>query len=145
MPEDPKKFLQRIAPHGREERWCFTEWELKHPEDCWSQDPFVANLGYEEDNHTPIAELGVVVERNGTVTDRWEDGTRGVLPEFAQLADDVETLYKPVYYGDNHAYNEQDELADAWRDVLVSEDGRFKSWAPVKAREALEHELLNAN
>ena len=144
MPEDPKKFLQHIAPHGREERWCFTEHELKHPEDCWSQDPFVAHLGYDADD-TPISDLGVIVHRNGTVTNVWENGIHGVPLEFAQLADNVETLDKPVYYGNNRAYNEEDEIADAWRDVLVDTDGRFKCWAPVKAREALEHELSYFN
>lgn len=145
MPENPKKFLQQVAPRGREERWCFTEHELEHPEDCWSQDPFVAFLGYEEDNQTPIAELGVIVHRNGTVTNVWEDGSVGVMVEYVQLADSVEALTKPAYYGNNHAQNDADEVAEVWRDVLVGEDGRFKGWSPVQAREAIEHELSDIN
>ena len=145
MPEDPKAFLKQVAPRGRQERWCFTEHELEHPEDCWSQDPFVAFLGYEEDGETPIAELGVIVLRSGAVTDLWEDGTHGVGLEYAGLADGVEELSKPNYYGNTHAVNEQDEFADAWRDVLVDDQGRFAGWMPATAREALEHELHHVN
>lgn len=117
MPKlSPKEFFRQIGQP--EERWCFTAYELKHPERCRGDDPFVAMASEQE--------LGVVVRRNGTVLNQWEDGTAGVPDEVQQLADEEETLRKPVYLNTrNLAQNEWDEETVGWQDVFVKADGAF--------------------
>lgn len=110
--ESAKAFLLGRIP---QERWCFTDYELEHPEGCRSDDEFLADLGEE-------AELAVVVLRNGQVTDRWEDGTGGVPPFLQDLADCQDTLYKPA------PRNRQDFLAETWRGVSVKKHA-FAGWA----------------
>ena len=110
----PRAFLRSL---GKPERWCFTYHELKNPGSCKRDDEFVAVL--------PISEVGVVVLRDGTVTDRWEDGTVGVPRLAKQHANAAEVLWKPVYSGNNLAQNDQDEETHAWRDVLADQNGRF--------------------
>jgi hypothetical protein len=136
--EDPKSVFKRATMGYHEERWCFTTQELKHPEACKSYDEFVANLGSDEHGH-PITELGVVVERNGDVTNRWADGTRGVRDEYRQLADESDTLIKP------DSENEADYFADYWKNVIVDKEGNFVAWAPAKARKVIEDELSDNN
>ena len=147
MPNDPKHILRHLAPRKEQrlERWCFTQYELENPEMCFSDDPLVAYLGRDE-NDVPISTMGVIVLRNGLVTHKWEDGTIGVPEECRRLAGDVEVLTKPIYYGSNIAYNEDDEVTVKWKNVWVGEQGRFNSWyagdagyREESAREALEH------
>lgn len=89
------------------ERWVFTDAELvANGKDCSGGDELVA--------HVMDVELGVLVERNGTVTNRWADGTAGVPDDIVELAKDVESLQTtetPV------------ELAENWREVELNEDG----------------------
>lgn len=151
MPEDPKTFLKSQAPRGREERWCFTDYELEHPEDCFSEDPFVAWVDEETIREVDpwaaqgAGDLGVIVLRRGEVTSLWGDGSHGVPETVKQYVDWIESLTKPTYYGNNHAQNEDDEEANIWRDVLCDlETGRFIRFIepkPEKAIEVIEHEL----
>ena len=130
MPEDPKSLLKKARAGLEIERWCFTAHEFEHPEDCFGEDPFVA----------VTEETGVIVLRNGTVTNMWEDGTAGVPDTVQQEADHVEELAKPVYYGNNRAVNGEDEYTEGWRDVWVK-DGRFLRWA---TREESDHALAQS-
>ena len=149
MPESPKDFLKKVAPRGKHERWCFTDYELLHPQNCLSGDPFVAYISDDElrvvdewaAGHT--AEFGVLVLRRGEVTNRWGDGTLGVPETVKQYVDWVDTLTKPAYYAGNQAQNEDDEVAHTWRDVLCDEEeGRFVRFLePEKAIDVIEHEL----
>ena len=91
----------------KNERWVFTDAELaSNGRDCSGDDELVARV--------MDVELGVLVERNGTVTNRWADGTAGVPDAVVKLAKDVESLQTtetPV------------ELAENWRAVEVNDDG----------------------
>ena len=145
MPESPKAFLQQHAPRHKQERWCFTAHEIRHPEDCFSNDPFVAHISEDEFRQLDPWETlfrGVIVQRNGVVTDIWEDGDTGVPESAQQAANWAEELSKPVYYGDNHAVNTNDEVTLAWRDVLC-DGGRFVRFTDgqPKAAEIIDHEL----
>ena len=136
--EDPKALFQKVTRGHHEERWCFTAYELSgHERTCHNYDEFVADLG--EDQQGPISEVGVIVYRNGDVSNRWGDGTRGVPDEYRQLADEVEALTKP--YGEGEA----DVYADEWRDVIADKDGGFVAWAPKKARQVIDDELPDHN
>ena len=121
-------------PDAHIERWVFTAHDLQHPDDCRANDELIAHLGSDEEG--PVAEQGVIVKRNGQVTDRWEDGTQGVSEEYAKLAEESEELTKPYGEGDlDVAY------ADTWRDVWVDDHGFFVAWVkPERIGESLEDE-----
>lgn len=89
------------------QRWAFLPSELDNLQACRAEDEFVA--------YPPLegTELGVIVARNGEVSNRWEDGTAGVPDEVRQFADFEDTLYTP-----------DGEEIIGWRDVEVSDDGQ---------------------
>jgi hypothetical protein len=95
------------------ERWVFTVRELAALDqgaelNLTRLDEFIA--------HLPVDELepGVIVQRDETVTNRWDDGTAGVQEEYRELADEVESLVAT-----------DGTPAEEWRDVLVEDTGEF--------------------
>lgn len=91
------------------QRWVFTQAELaRNGKGCEAHDEFIATLPSE-------TELGVIVYRNGKVSNRWADGTAGVPRGIAELANEVETLGTP-----------DGELADEWHDVEADRQGHLK-------------------
>ena len=102
------------------ERWAFSESELANPAKCKSYDELLADVPYEYAEEHGIEE-DIIVQRNGTVTNRWSDGTAGVPAETAELAGECETLYRP----------ETREETDAWRDVEVDAAGNFLRLLPA--------------
>ena len=103
----------------RTERWAFTQSELEHPCELTSLDELVASVKFhcEETGNTLDA---VIVYRNGTVSNRWADGTAGIPELIAELAGEDESPYNP----------DTDEPADTWRDVEVDDEGRFVRFLP---------------
>jgi hypothetical protein len=105
------------------ERWAFSKSELEHPQELHNYDDLVAFV--------PCSEVAVFVERNGTVSNRYVDGTKGVPAEVAELADGIESLGHPKD-GDNYTDLEE---TDCWRNVHVNEDGslcRLRQVAPAR-------------
>lgn len=102
-----------------QERWAFSTKELNNPSQCHSFDDLIANL--------PQWEIGIIVYRNGQVSNRWADGGFGVPAGVADEANEQETLYHP----------ESGEETHTWADVEVDEAGNFlrfvkqpnKKWA----------------
>lgn len=94
----------------KRERWVFTDKEIDNPKKCRSDDEFVATI-------PGISELGVIVYRNGEVSNRWADGTAGISAKVRELAKDSEELYR---LKDGIAVD-----ADTWGDVEVTDDGKF--------------------
>jgi len=88
------------------ERWAFTTRELDNPAACCGFDELVADV--------PFEDLGVLVQRNGVVTNRWEGETAGIPADIAKLANECESLFNP----------QTNELAEEWRDV-VTINGKF--------------------
>ena len=117
----PKDYLRQI-PKREEEYWAFARSEAAHPETTHRHDELIANptvTDYDEEGDwTP--ELGVIVYRDGTVTNRWSDGTAGVPANVVQAADELDELYSP-YAGD---------MAFMWKRVYTNETGEFLGWAP---------------
>jgi len=105
----------------RKERWVFCESELTHPETCKSYDELTTTvLDPDSDPDNPEhLEQGVIVYRNGEVSNRWNDGTAGIPADVAELANCEETYYHP----------ERDEYADIWADVFVDNNGAWLGWA----------------
>ncbi len=102
-----------------QQRWAFSESELARPHECNAYDELIGDLPYEFCEEEGI-EGGVIVYRNGEVSNRWDDETAGVPAEVAELADECETLYHP----------ESNETSDVWADVLCDRDtGKFLGWA----------------
>lgn len=97
------------------ERWCFTQAELANPVACKATDELVA---FRFDRG------GIIVTRDGQVSNRWDDGTKGVSETDRAWADDQETLY-----------NEEGDALDEWRDVMVSDEGEFIRFATAKDAE----------
>lgn len=105
-----KKLIHRIDEEVevRRERWVFTDAELAVKGlNCKGDDEFVATV--EDVVH------GVIVQRDGSVTNRWEDGVLGVPKKIVELADDVESLVAS-----------NGEVADNWLSVEVNDDGTCK-------------------
>lgn len=95
------------------QRWVFTEAELAKPEICRWSDAFIATVS------TESCDIDIIVYRNGSVSNRFGDGTDGVTPDLVELAEDVETYYDPF----NQCY------ADIWRDVILDAEGKFLGWS----------------
>jgi hypothetical protein len=89
------------------ERWAFTDRELSNPAACCGFDELIADV--------PFEDLGVLVQRNGNVTNRWVDGTVGIPADIAELAVACESLYN----------SRTNELAEEWRDVVTNPAGEF--------------------
>lgn len=128
----PREFFKRL---GKPERWCFTAHELKHPRQCRRTDEFLASVPPDE-----YGGRAVIVLRDGTVTNRWDDGTVGVPPAAQQHADMEEEIYRLG----THGYLVPTE---AWRDVMADAKGRFLSFTD-NARwqgEALAEQLIEGS
>ena len=89
------------------ERWAFSQSELANPAGLNRRDTLIATV--------LDCESGVIVHRDGEVSNWWDDGTAGVPADVAELAADVETLYHP----------DTAEPTDRWADVTVDGDGNF--------------------
>jgi hypothetical protein len=111
--EDWKDVTPDVAANSVE-RWAFTDYELHHPKRCSSDNEFYVDV--------EGCDLEVIVLRNGTVTNLWGDRTGPVPGYIRELADEVETLRKPVRLRQDPA---QDYYADTWRDVYVDQHGAF--------------------
>jgi hypothetical protein len=96
------------------ERWAFSESELVNPKSCRADDELVAALPEFADALGNA--LGIIVYRNGQVSNRFEDGTIGVPDALKTLANEVETLA--------HNVDGEVEPTWCWADV-ETEDGRF--------------------
>ena len=89
------------------ERWALSEGELANPHDLRSDDELVAEANG----------VGVLVYRNGEVSNRFDDGTAGVPEDIKEAAGEVETLLHP-----------NGEPTSKWVDVLTN-DGAFAGFA----------------
>ena len=81
-----------------------------------ADDEFVAVVvGQERD-------FGVIVQRNGTPTNRFSDGTKGVPLDIQQAASEEETLFRLNHrlVFDGKEYN--------WRLAWFNTDGSFHAW-----------------
>ena len=99
---------------GPKPRWAFTEKELIEirengfmPND---DDEFIVYVN---------GALGVIVQRNGVVTNRWSDGTIGVSDEVREVVAGEEDLYTTDSEHVEHV---------VWRDVMLTE-GQFDGLA----------------
>jgi hypothetical protein len=113
----PERYVAELPPF-HQERWCFTEEELKYPQTCHGTDELVAHVYLQQLLGFPEIDENIIVLRNGTVTDRYEDRRDPVSPEMQDLADAEEDLWHPVTH----------EWVSEWRDVFVDKDGNFVNW-----------------
>jgi len=128
VPESPKSIFRSFASQQATGRWCFTYYELEHPENCRASDLFAA----------PVGEIGVLVRRDGTVTNQWADGTSGVPAHLRDDADFEDVLYK-LGHGGNAAQNDNDEETCVWRNVKYDvKTGRFLDWGAKTAMDMLD-------
>ena len=111
---DPQKYLGEL-PERIQERWVFTDAELADPKKCKRDDEFVTLCDYGE----PLERQGVIVYRDGRITNRWADGTAGVPDDIYQAAADCEAYYDP----------RTRDMAEIWRNVYTDEEGNFIDWA----------------
>ena len=95
------------------QRWAFSEEELAQPFACNGWDELIAEA--RNPNTGEHLELGVVVYRNGLVSNRWEDGTAGVPAIVRELANEEDTLYHPT----------TGEQIDIWCNVEADEEGNL--------------------
>jgi len=91
------------------ERWALSETEFLAPAGLCSHDELIATL--------PGLNSGIIVDRCGNPTNRWEDGTKGVPEYDANLASEADCLYHP----------KTDEETAIWLDVEVRANGDFHS------------------
>ncbi len=95
------------------ERWAFSQSELAKPVKCNGYDELVAYV-HVDDDWDSVENFGIIVYRNGEVSNRFDDGTAGVPKELVELADDEESLL----------HSDGEETAE-WRDVEADGDGNF--------------------
>lgn len=103
----------------KKERWVFTRSELLHGgKGCRGDDELVAH-------HIACdSELGVIVYRNGQVSDHWEGGRGRVPNDVKERVDGVESLWEPI----------NRNIADTWRDVEVDDKGNLIRVVPTEKR-----------
>lgn len=102
------------------ERWAFSKSELADPAACNGYDDLIAFVTiYDDEGGELIDEHEVIVYRNGEVSNRFGDGTKGIPPELAELANDVETLLHP-----------DGEETEVWKDVDADANGNFLRFTP---------------
>jgi len=106
-PRKPKPEPPRI------ERWAFSQSELANPAKCKGYDELLALVDIDDD-WDGIETYEITVYRDGTVSNRFGDGTAGVPKELAALANDVESLLHP----------DGEETAE-WKNVEVDREGNF--------------------
>jgi hypothetical protein len=105
-------------PHEpRKERWAFSQSELAQPVKCNGYDELVAYV-HVDDDWDSVESFGIIVYRNGEVSNRFDDGTAGVPKELVELADCEESLLHP-----------DGEETAKWRDVMADGDGNFLDFA----------------
>ena len=107
---NPQDYLDKL-PARITARWVFTDQELSTPQLCRAEDEFFAFPTLDG------GENGVIVYRDGRVTNRFADGTAGVPDEIYQAAGDCTTLI-----------SSENQMADNWQDVYTDEDGNFVDW-----------------
>lgn len=90
-----------------QERWVFTDGELKFPRLCKRSDEFEAAM--------PDTDFRVIVNRAGTCQNQWHDGTRGVSSYYAEVAESQDILFSVEHRAD----------AETWRTVICDQDGKF--------------------
>jgi hypothetical protein len=113
---DPSELIHRSLGQNKYERWVFTDAELNDPKSCKGTDIFLAFPRYKRLTRTPeTGGRGVRTLRNGTVTDKWEDGTGPVPRSIKRLADFEEILV--ALDRSVQAWN--------WRDVITDNTGQF--------------------
>lgn len=108
------------------ERWAFSPSELTASQGLNAKDELIA--------HPANWEQGVIVLRNGEVSNRWEDGTVGVPPLERAFAESVETLRHPGTA----------ELTEGWYDVWVLPDGRLAAFRAESAKSCVEETMTLA-
>jgi len=102
----------------RKERWAMSEEESALPFALNSYDELIADARDPETGER--LELGIIVYRNGKVSNRWAGGTVGVPADVAELADAEETLC-----------HTNGETTDVWRDVEVDDSGSLIRLLPT--------------
>lgn len=95
------------------QRWAFTESELANPAECKGDDELVAYV-YTDTEFKETESYGIVVYRNGKVSNRFDDGTAGVPRGLVDLANDCESLLHP-----------DGEETSVWKDVEADDQGNF--------------------
>jgi len=106
----------------KKERWGFTEAELKKPSTCNSFDEQIVTCDFPE--FVTWAERGILVQRNGTVTTRYADGTKGVSDEERELIEGGEPAHYKINGNAESPYG-NDLDVDTWRNVWTDKDGNF--------------------
>jgi sulfur carrier protein ThiS len=99
------------------ERWVFTQSEIDRlgrytTFKPTAYDEFIAAVEGQE--------IGVIVYRNGEVSNRWADGIKGVPQDVAEQTDAEETLYALAGC----------ECADVWLDVTTDPQGDLLAVSP---------------
>lgn len=127
--EDEEGAWKEVSPDvaaADVQRWVFTDHELKrYPQVARASDEFY--VGVEG------CELEVIVRRDGTVTNRWGDGTYGVPEHIRKLADQEDVIWKPRRARQNDT---DDYHAANWLDVYVDRNGNFMGFVdPRKNRQ----------
>jgi len=98
------------------QRCCFTRAELKNLAGLSIYDKFIAEAYVPEDfdESVDIQSRLILVQRNGSVTNRYSDGTIGVPEEYQQLAEE-----------DECPCTAEGTYADNWRNCEVDDFGNI--------------------
>lgn len=145
---NPASVPHNIAGALIRQRWCFTEHEHHQAKQAlWAGIKGGDLFRAPPDEDWP-GEMGVMVERNGTVTNTWEDGTRGVPKKYKDLAGESEQLTRMNGTimrdaPENTRDGRDDYVADHWGHVLTRTDGTAVRFAPDERELARARRRIN--
>jgi hypothetical protein len=117
-------------------RWVFCEKELKNPKNCSGNDEFIATIKVPLTDcakSDAFQELDIMVTREGTVRNYYEDGKTGLTPEHRILAEN-EVEYTKIEGNEVIHY-------DTWVPVEVDEHDRFIRIAKIEPWLFLDSEV----
>jgi hypothetical protein len=109
--------VRQKATEPRKERWAFSQSEIVDPVKCNGHDELVAYVDIDDD-WGGIEGYGIIVYRNGKVSNRFDDGTTGVPKILVELADSEENLL----------HSDGEETSE-WKNVMADDKGNFLCFA----------------
>jgi hypothetical protein len=124
----------------KRERWVFTTAELEQPGKCRGTDEFLVTCPYDSQLEKELVaaggvaegpdistwcERGIIVLRNGTVTDRYGDGTVGVSDGEKELIRNGDPAYYRLGGLGEFGDGSQRPAAEEWRNVIAESTGKL--------------------
>lgn len=117
--------------------WVFTQQDLQDPSQCNAYDEFMVTCPIDDDPlFATWQERGIIVYRNGIVSNRYADGTVGISTDEKAFIEDGECATYKCGGTEHDSDIPADDLhADTWRYVEQDDKGNFKRFISMEEYE----------